>query len=113
MGDPLIDYLQLTPLEIQALQAQVTEQCKQVQPLVDRLNKSRSKLLAMKLNGTVDDREVQALAAEQSQIIKQLIVANSQLETKLYNTLTSEQQRKVDGLLRQTLSSEGKLAPPQ
>src|SRR5208337_2937068 len=106
----LVDYLQLTPLEIQALQAQVTEQCKQVQPLVDRLVKSRSKLLAMKLNGKVDDREVQALAAEQSQIIKQLIVANSQLETKLYNTLTSEQQRKVDGLLRQTLNSGG--TPP-
>jgi len=109
----LVDYLQLTPLEIQALRAKVTEQCKQVQPLVDRLEKSRSKLLAMKLNGKVDDKEVQALAAEQSQIIKQIIVANSQLETKLYNTLTSEQQRKVDGLLRQTLGSGGKLAPPQ
>ena len=109
----LVDYLQLTPLEIQALQTKVTEQCKQVQPLVEQLEKSRSKLLAMKLNGKVDDREVQALAAEQSQIIKQLIVANSQLETKLYNALTSEQQRKVDGLLRQTLSSGGKLAPPQ
>jgi len=109
----LVDYLQLTPLEIQALRAKVTEQCKQVQPLVDRLEKSRSKLLAMKLNGKVDDKEVQALAAEQSQIIKQIIVANSQLETKLYNTLTSEQQRKVDGLLRQTRSSGGKLAPSQ
>ena len=64
----------------------------------------------MKLNGKVDDREVQALAAEQSQIIKQMIVANSQLETKLYNTLTREQQRKVDGLLRQTLNSGG--TPP-
>ena len=107
----LVDYLQLTPLEIQALQAQ--EQCKQVQPLVERLEKSRSKLLAMKLNGKVDDREVQALAAEQSQIIKQMIVANSQLETKLYNTLTSEQQRKVDGLLRQTLNSGGEPPLPQ
>ena len=106
----LVDYLQLTPLEMQALEAQVTEQCKQVQPLVDRLEKSRSKLLAMKLNGKVDDREVQALAAEQSQIIKQMIVANSQLETKLYSTLTREQQRKVDGLLRQTLTSGG--TPP-
>ena len=47
-----------------------------------RLDKSRRKLLAMKLKGEVDDREVQILAAEQSQIIKQLIVANSQLETK-------------------------------
>jgi len=109
----LVDYLQLTPLEIQALRAKVTEQCKQVQPLVDRLEKSRSKLLAMKLNGKVDDKEVQALAAEQSQIIKQLMVANSQLETKLYNTLTSEQQRKVDGLLRQTLNAGGTLPLPQ
>jgi len=81
----------------------------EVYSIVDRLEKSRSKLLAMKLNRKVDDREVQALAAEQSQIIRQLIVANSQLETKLYNTLTSEQQRKVDGLLRQTLNSGGEL----
>ena len=111
--DQLVDYLHLTPLEIQALEAQVTEQCKQVQPLVDRLEKSRRKVLEMKLNGKVDDREVQALAAEQSQIIKQLIVANSQLETKLYKTLTSEQQQKVDGLLRQTLSSGGTPPLPQ
>lgn len=109
----LVDYLQLTPLELQALEAQVTEQCKQVQPLVDRLEKSRRKVLEMKLNGKVDDREVQALAAEQSQIIKQIIVANSRLETKLYNTLTSEQQQKVDGLLRQTLSSRGTPLLPQ
>jgi Spy/CpxP family protein refolding chaperone len=109
----LVDYLQLTPLELQALQAKVTEQCKQVQPLVERLEKSRSKLLAMKLNGKVDDKEVQALAAEQSQIIKQMIVANSQLETKLYKTLTSEQQQKVDGLLRQTLNSGGGISSPQ
>ncbi len=105
----LVDYLQLTPLEIQALQAQVTEQCKQVQPLVDRLDKSRRKLMSMKLDGKADDKEVQAVAAEQSQIIKQLIVMNSQLETKLYSLLTSEQQRKVDGLLRQTLNSGEKL----
>jgi Spy/CpxP family protein refolding chaperone len=109
ISSQLVDYLQLTPLEIQALEAQVTEQCKQVQPLVDRLEKSRSKLLAMKLNGKVDDRELQAIAGEQSQIIKQIIVANSQLQTKLYNTLTSEQQRKLDELLRQTLTAGEKL----
>ena len=81
------------------------EQCQQVQPLVDRLKKSRLKLISAKLNWKVGDREVQALAAEQSRIIKQLIVANSQLETKLYGMLTTEQQRKMDELLRQTLDS--------
>jgi len=111
--EQIINYLELTPVEIQALQAQVVEECKQVQPLMDRLEKSRLKLLSMKMNGKVDDREVQASAAEQSQIVKQLIVMNSQLETKLYSMLTSEQQRKVDGLLRQTLTSGGELTLPQ
>ena len=91
------------------LQAQVTEECKQVQPLVDRLDKSRRKLLSMKLNGQAGEREVQAWAAEQSEIMKQLIVMNSQLETKLYSMLTTEQQRKIDALLRQTLDSGLKL----
>ena len=109
----IVDYLQLTPVEIQGLQAQVSEECNQVQPLVERLEKSRRKLMSMKLDGKAGDKEVQAVAAEQSQIIKQLIVMNSQLETKLYTMLTKEQQRKVNGLLRQTLDSGGKLPLPQ
>ena len=92
-------------MQIKSLQAQVTEQCQQVQPLLERLEKSRLKLISAKLSGKAGDREVQALAAEQSRIIKQLIVANSQLETKLYGMLTTEQQRKIDELLRQTLDS--------
>ena len=109
----LVDYLQLTPREVQALQAQVSEECSQVQPLVDQLEKSRRKLMSMKLDGKADDKEVQAAAAEQSQIIKQVIVMNSQLETKLYSMLTKEQQRKVDELLRQTLNSGEKLTAAQ
>ena len=104
----IVDYLQLTPVEIQRLQAQVSEECSQVQPLVDRLERSRRKLMEMKLNGKAGDKEVQAVAAEQSQIVKRLIVMNSQLETKLYSMLTKEQQRKADDLLRQTLDSEEK-----
>ena len=115
--EELVDYLKLAPPEIQALQAQVTEECKQVQPLVDRLDKSRRKLMSMKLKGEAGEREVQDSAAEQSEIMKQLIVMNSQLETKLYSMLTAggggtsvtEQQRKIDALLRQTLDSGLKL----
>lgn len=105
----IVDYLRLTPLEIQGLQEQVSEQCKQVQPMVDKLEQSRRKLMALKLSGKAGEKDIQAAAAEQSQIIRQLIVANSQLETKLYSMLTPEQQRKVDGLLRQNLDSEQKL----
>ena len=101
----IVDFLRLTPAQTESIRAQVTEQCKQVQPLLERLEKSRLKLISAKLNGKVGDREVQALAEEQSRIIKQLIVANAELETKLYSMLTTEQQRKIDGLLRQTLES--------
>jgi len=85
--------------------AQVTDQCKQVQPLMERLEESRRKEISIKLSGKFDAQEAQALAAEQSGIIQRLIVVNSQLEIKLYSMLTSEQQRKVDGLLRQSLNS--------
>jgi Spy/CpxP family protein refolding chaperone len=107
----LVAYLQLSPAQIGAIQGQVMDECKQVQPLLDRLEKSRQKLISLKLSGKSDANEVQTLAAEQSRIIQQLIVENSQLETKLYGMLTSEQQRKVDGLLRATLNSAVN-APP-
>ena len=111
--EQLVSYLELSPRQLEAIQAQVTVQCGQVEPLMERLEESRRKEISIKLSGKFDVQEVQALAAEQSGIIKQLIVANSQLEIKLYSMLNSEQQRKVDGLLRQTLNSGGELPLPQ
>ena len=101
----IVSYLNLNPVQIAAMQAQITEDRKQVQPLLDRLEDSRRKLISIKLNGKIDADKVETLAAEQSQIIKQLIVANALLETKLYRMLTSDQQEKLDDLRRQTLDS--------
>ena len=106
-----VSYLELKPPQVDAIQAEITAECKQVQPLRQRLEKSRRKLISTRLSGKPDPEEVRALAAEQSRIIKQLIVSNSQLETRLYTMLTTEQQRKVDGLLRQALDSEMQLLP--
>ena len=111
--EQLVSYLELSPAQVEAFRARVNDECKQVEPLMERLEGSRRKEISIKLSGTFDAQEAQALAAEQSGIIQQLIAANSQLEIKLYSMLTSEQQRKVDGLLRQSLDSEGKLLLPQ
>jgi len=105
--EQIVGFLELKPEQIKAIQAQVTDECKQVQPLLERLEKSRRKLISLRLSGKTDAKEVQVLAAEQSGVIQELIVENSQLETKLYGMLTSEQQRKVNGLLRATLDSAG------
>ena len=109
--EQIVGYLELKPVQIKAIQAQIVDECKQVQPLLDRLEKSRRNLISLKLSGKTDANQVQALASEQSRVIQQLIVENSQLETKLYGMLTTEQQRKVDGLLRATLNSAVN-APP-
>lgn len=98
-----IGYLQLSPVQLKSIEVEVTLQCRQIEPLIDQLEKSRRKELAMRVGGKLRAQEAQAFATEQSEIIKQLLLANSQLEARLYNILTAEQQQKVDGLLRQNL----------
>ena len=101
----LANYLQLNPEQIAAIQAQIANDRKQVQPLLQRLETSRRALISSTLEGQYDAKRVELLAAEQSQIMEQLIVANTMLETELYKLLTPEQQQKVDELRRQAMAS--------
>ncbi len=101
----IVTHLELNPAQIAAIEAQISDERKRVQPLLERLENSRRKLISLKLNGNFDANKVQALAAEQSWIMNQLIIANALLETKVYRMLTAEQQRKVDDLRRQSLNS--------
>jgi len=98
----IIAFLELNPPQIAAMQAQISDERKQIQPLLQRLEESRRKLISTKQNGNLDT--LKNAATEQSKIMKQLIVANAVLETKLYRMLTSEQQRKADELRRQNLT---------
>ncbi len=100
----IASYLELNPAQLAAIQAQVIDDRKQVQPLLKQLEDSRRKLLSNSLNRNCDVKKVRALAAEQSRILKQLIVANALLEAKVYKMLTSGQQQKLDELRRQTPS---------
>ena len=51
-------------MQIKSIQAEVMDECKQVQPLLERLENSRRKLISLKLSGKTDANEIQALAAE-------------------------------------------------
>lgn len=105
VSEQIASYLELTPSQIAAIQAQATDDRKRVEPLLEQLDNSRRTLMSATLNGNFDAAEVQTLAAEQSRILEKLIVANALLESKVYSMLTTEQQRKVDGLRRQALTS--------
>jgi hypothetical protein len=47
--EQMVGYLELTPAQLKAIQAQVTDECKQVQPLLERLEVSRRNLISLRL----------------------------------------------------------------
>ncbi len=98
----IVKYLDLTPIQIGAIQAQIEEQRGQVQSLMKQLTNNRRELIATTLKGRFDIRQVQKLAEQQARILQPLIVANARLQTEVYKTLTVEQQRKLDGMRRET-----------
>ena len=103
--EQLAGYLQLTPEQIAAIQVQIGNDRKQVQPLLERLESSRRALISSTLDGRYDAKKVKMLAAEQSRMMEQLIVANAMLESQLYKILTTEQQKEIDDLRRQAMAS--------
>jgi Spy/CpxP family protein refolding chaperone len=105
VSEQIASYLELTPSQIAAIQAQVADDRKRVEPLLEQLDNSRRALMSATLDGNFDAAEVQTLATEQSRILEELIVANALLESKVYSMLTTEQQRKVDELRRRARAS--------
>lgn len=113
VSQQIASYLELTPAQIAAIEAQVTAGRKRVQPLLEQLENSRRALISNTLNGHFDAQEVRALAAEQSRILQQLVEANAVLVANVYSILTSEQQRKMDELRRQATTTVKARFPEQ
>jgi len=103
----IVSYLELTPLQIAAIQAQIAVQREQVQSLMQQLTNNRRELIATTLKGQFDIRQVRKLAAQQARILEPLVVANARLQTEIYKTLTVEQQRKLDEMRKETAGLAG------
>jgi hypothetical protein len=97
----IVKYLDLTALQIAAIQAQIAIQRGQVQSLMQQLTNNRSELIATTLKGRFDIRQVRKLAAQQARILEPLVVANARLQTEIYKILTLEQQRKLDEMRKE------------
>ncbi len=75
------------------------------EPLLKQLAVGRKDMLAATANGAFDQAKVQAIANQQAQILAQLTVLREQLQSKIYNTvLTSDQKAKVDQMRQKQLS---------
>ena len=91
----------LDPAQITAIQEQLIEHRKQVQPLIGQIAGTIATLNSVTEKEQFDEKQVRALAVQQSRMLERLILANATLEVKLYGMLTSEQKRRVDDIRRQ------------
>ncbi len=97
----IVEYLDLTPVQIAAIQAQIAEQRGQAQTLMKQLTNNRRELIATTLKGQFDIRRVRKLAAQQARILEPLIIVNARMQTEVYKILTVEQQQKLDGMSKE------------
>jgi Spy/CpxP family protein refolding chaperone len=95
-------YLELTPLQVAAIQAQITEERSQAQSLEKELASNRRALLAATSKGQFDTRQVRELAEQQARILEPLIVTNARLQAEVYKLLTVEQRQKLNGMTKGT-----------
>ncbi len=93
-------FLELTPAQIAAIQAAISDDRKTTQPLVDEFENNRRELNFLTSRSPLDADKLQALAAEQGRIVEQFIVSNALLESKLYGMLSQEQKEKINALLQ-------------
>lgn len=100
--EAMAKYLELSPGQIAAIQARVNQEQRQVQPLLEQLTENRKALTnAAEMKGP-GNGQIRKLAAEQSHILKELIVANSQLQRDIYQILTAPQRKKLDDMGQDT-----------
>ena len=105
-------YLELTAAQMAAIQARITQEQRQVQPLLQQLSKNRKAMTTAAHTRSFSNSHVRKLAVEQSHILQQLILANSRLERDVYQILTVEQRQKLNAVetrasdITQRLSAE-------
>jgi len=96
LSPALAQYLELSAEQVSAIEKLMSEERRKLQPLMAQMQANKAKLLAASGHTRSNRKEVKALAAAQAGMLTELIVANSQMQAKLYKLLTVEQQKKLD-----------------
>jgi len=96
LSPSLAQYLGLTAEQISAIEKLMSEERRNLGPLMAQMQANKAKLLAASGHPQSNQKEVKALAAAQAGMLTELIIANSQMQAKLYKLLTVEQQKKLD-----------------
>jgi Spy/CpxP family protein refolding chaperone len=105
LSPALSQYLDLSPQQVTAIEQLMSQERRQLKPLMDEMQATRTKLLAASGHPQANKKEVKTLAAAQAGMLTKLIVANSRMQARLYKLLTVEQRKKLEAF-KQSNSSE-------
>jgi len=66
-----------------------------MQPLMQQLSQSHQQLRTLEESATFDEAKVRALAAQNTQLMTELIVQKARIKNELFQVLTPEQKAKM------------------
>jgi len=109
LNPSLATYLSLTPSQVEAIQRVMMWEQHSLEPLMTQLRTTRERLLAIG-SEHLNTKQVKALADTEASLLARLIVANARMQSKIFNILSAEQQKKLRDLERTqgALTSDGK-----
>jgi Spy/CpxP family protein refolding chaperone len=99
LNPSLAKYLNLTSTQVEAIQQIMTREQGSFEPLITELRVIREKVLAIG-SEHINEKQVKALADTEASLLARLIVANARMQSKIYKTLSPEQQKKLSDLER-------------
>ena len=102
LSPSLAEYLQLSPEQVNAIQQLMSDERRNVEPLMAQMRATKTKLLAATARGQRNEREIKALADAEAAMLTRLILANSRMQGRLYKLLSREQQKKLDAFKQST-----------
>jgi Spy/CpxP family protein refolding chaperone len=102
LNPALIQYLQLTQAQAAAIEELMSNQRRELEPVIAEFQTARRRLLWLNRNQSEDrnDDEIHAAAASQAKALSKLILANSRLQSTIYQILNAEQRKKLDDMER-------------
>jgi Spy/CpxP family protein refolding chaperone len=109
LNPSLATYLSLAPSQVEAIQRVMMWEKHSLEPLMSQLRNTRERLLAIG-SEYLNAKQVRSLAETEARLLARLIVANARMQSKIFNILSAEQQKKLRDLERTqgALTSDGK-----
>ena len=109
LNPSLATYLSLTPSQVEAVQRVMMWEQHSLEPLMTQLRTTRERLLAIG-SEHLNAKQVKALADTEASLLARLIIANARMQSKIFNILSAEQQKKLSKLERtqSAVTSDGR-----